>query len=166
VSLKYLTTGLAAAAFVGAAAVGVTSIASVPTTATPAITPVVFGAPLPLAPGDPLDGTLTNVLTTLAGPGSFRAEPKMDLIQGGVGIIEGRTADRLFTNASQNGDLPLQFSLGPIQSDGATATTTVTATGPRMTAPVSQQVTFINEGGTWKVAKNSALALLSAAGGA
>ncbi|MCW2651493.1 MAG: hypothetical protein QOE41_4789 [Mycobacterium sp.] len=165
-SLKCLTTGLAAATLVAAAAVGVTSIASVPTTATPAITPVVFGAPLPLQTGDPLDPTLKGVLTTLAGPGSFRDPSKSGLIEGGVGIIEGRTADRLYTNAVQNGDMPLKFDLGPIQSDGTTATTTVTATGPRMSAPVSQQVMFLNDGTHWMVSKNSAMALLSAAGAA
>lgn len=160
-SLKYLATGLAAAALVGAAVVGVTSIASVPTTAAPAITPVVFGAPLPLDPGAdiPSSDQLITVLNGLADP-SVPFRSKSNLVEGGVGIIEGRTADHLMANAVQNGDFPLSFQIANIQPSGAgTATATVTASGPR-TAPVSQTVTFVDQGG-WKLSRGSATTLLS-----
>lgn len=166
-SLKYLTTGLAAATLVGAAAVGVTSIASVPTTATPAITPVVFGAPLPLDQGQDISGQLTNVLTTLEERGvSFRSPDKANLIQGGVGLIEGRTADRALENAYQQGSLPVSFNVSNIRqaADGSSATATVSVSGSQ-SSPRSQDVTFISGGPLgWQLSKSSALAVLSAAG--
>jgi hypothetical protein len=161
VSLKTLTTGVAAATLVGAAAVGVTSIASVPTTVAPAITPVVFGAPLPLDTDPALTGQFTSMLNQLANTGTI--SDKGYLVEGGIGIIEGRTADRLLRNAAQKGYLPLAFSLTPPAVTGNTATTTVTVTGPALTAPVSQPVTFINNGGNWLLSKSSATSLLQAA---
>ncbi len=104
-SLKSLTTGVAAATLVGAAAVGVTSVASVPTTVSPAITPVVFGAPLPLDSDPALTGEFTGILNQLANTGTI--SDKGYLVEGGVGILEGRTADQLLKNAAQKGDLPL-----------------------------------------------------------
>ncbi len=163
-SLKYLATGLAAATLVGAAAAGVISIASAPPTATPAITPVVFGTPLPLDPAAdvPTSDQLMSVLNDLADPSvSFRN--KGNLVEGGVGIIEGRTADHLMANAVQNGSMPLSFQVANIQPAGAgAATATVTATGPKL-APTSQTVTFVDQGG-WKVSRGSATSLLSMAG--
>ena len=73
-------------------------------TASPAIAPVVFGAPLPLDSDPALAGELAGVLDQIAN-GSTITE-NASLIQGGVGIIEGRTANRLLNNARQNGDLP------------------------------------------------------------
>jgi hypothetical protein len=163
VSLKSLTTGVAAATLVGAAAVGVTPIASVPTTASPAITPVVFGAPLPLDSDPALAGELAGILNQIAN-GSTITE-NASLIQGGVGILEGRTANRLLNNARQNGDLPLNLSVAdvsPPAGDGS-VTATVTASGPKMT-PVNRPVTFVPGGPSgWQVSKSSATALLQAA---
>ena len=159
-SLKSLTTGVAAATLVGAAAVGVTSVASVPTTVSPAITPVVFGAPLPLDSDPALTGEFTGILNQLANTGTI--SDKGYLVEGGIGILEGRTADRLLRNAAQKGDLPLSFNLTPPAVNGNTATTTVTVTGPS-TAPVSQPVTFVNNGGNWLLSKSSATSLLQAA---
>ena len=162
-SLKSLTIGVAAVSLVGAAAAGVTSIASAPTTPSPAITPVVFGAPLPLDPAtDQLTGEFTGILNQLQNPG-VKFKEKAYLVEGGLGPIESRTADRLLNNASQQGKLPLAFSLTPpvVSADGATATTTVTATSPAGT-PASQLVTFINSNG-WKLSKSSATAIIQAA---
>jgi len=163
VSLKYLTTGLAGVTLVGAAAFGVTSIASAPTAATPAITPVVFGAPLPLDPAAdvPSSDDLIGLLNGLADP-SVPFRSKGNLVEGGVGIVEGRTADHLIANASQEGDLPLSFQVANIQPAGPNAATaTVTASGPKL-APRSQTVTFVDEGG-WKLSRGSATTLLSMA---
>lgn len=160
-SLKSLTTGVAAATLVGAAAVGVTSIAPVPATTSPAITPVVFGTPLPQDTDPSLTGEFTGILNQLANSG--KVSDKGYLIEGGLGIIEGRAADRALKNASAKGYLPLSFSLTPPDVNGTTATTTVTASGPQ-TAPVSQPITFVNQNG-WKLSKASAMSIMSAAGG-
>jgi hypothetical protein len=168
VSLKSLSTGVAAATLVGAAAAGVTSLASTaaPTAASPAITPVVFGAPLPLddpAADVPTTAQLTSILNSLADPGTpFRN--KSGMIEGGVGIIEGRTADRLLQNASAKGYLPLNIGVTNVQPAGpGMATATVTASGPQL-APTTQTVTFVNPGGNgWMISRGSALSLLQSA---
>jgi hypothetical protein len=163
VSLKSLTTGVAAATLVGAAAIGVTSIASVPTTASPAITPMVFGAPLPLDNDADLAGQLTGILNQLANGATITENAS--LIQGGVGIFEGRTANRLLAQARQNGDFPLNIgvtNVSPPAPDGS-VTATVNASGPK-TPPTSQQMTFVPGGPSgWQVSKSSALALMQAA---
>jgi hypothetical protein len=163
VSLKSLTNGVAVAALIGAAALGVTSIASVRTTASPAITPVVFGAPLPLDNDPALAGELAGILNQIANGATITENAS--LIQGGVGILEGRTANRLLANAHQNGDFPLNLSVtdvSPPAPDGS-VTATVNASGPKM-APVSRPVTFVPGGPSgWMVSKPSATALLQAA---
>jgi hypothetical protein len=163
VTLKSLVTGVAAAAVVGGAAAGVTSIASSAPSATPAVQPVVFDAPLPLQPpaGAPTVGELRALLDGLANPNvPFRG--KAGLVEGGVGIIEGRTADRLVANAVQKGYFPLSFAIGePLLNPDGSATATVTASGPQLT-PTTQTVTFVNQGG-WKLSRSSGLSLLQSA---
>jgi len=162
VSLKYLATGLAAATLIGAAAVGVTSIAPAPTTATPAITPVVFGVPLPQDPADmPTSDQLMTVLNGLADP-SVPFRSKGNLVEGGVGLIEGRAADRMIANAGQQGYLPLSFQIANIQPAGpGAASANVTASGPNL-APKTTNVMFVDEGG-WKISRGSATSLLQLA---
>jgi hypothetical protein len=160
VSLKYLTTGIAAAALVGAAAAGVTSIASSAPVTAPAISPVVFGAPLPLDQGD-ISGQLSSVLYGLAQPGGSFHSDKSGLVEGGVGIIEGRAADRALANANQQGQLPLSFQVANVRQAGNTATAAVTVSGPQL-APRTQDVTFVNDGQHWMVSRASAMAVLSA----
>jgi hypothetical protein len=163
VSLKSLTTGVAAATLVGAAAVGVTSIAFVPRTASPAITPAVFGAPLPLDNDPALAGQLTGILNQIANGATITENAS--LIQGGVGILEGHTANRLLANARQNGDFPLNLSVTDVspQAPDGSVTATVNASGPKM-APVTRPVTFVPGGPSgWMVSKPSATALLQAA---
>ena len=72
-TLKTLVTGVAAVAAVGGAAVGVTSLASSTITAAPAVQPVVWDIPMPLAPEDDLVGPLTQTVNTLGSGGSFPA---------------------------------------------------------------------------------------------
>lgn len=166
-SLKHLITGLATATLAGAAAFGVTSIAPAPTTAMPAITPMVFGAPLPLDQAGDISGQLANVLNTLEQRNvSFRSPDKESLIQGGVGIIEGRTADRALENAYQQGSLPVSFNLTNIRqaADGSSATATVGVSGDQGPSR-SQDVTFVSGGPLgWQLSRSSALAVLTAAG--
>jgi hypothetical protein len=165
VTLKTLVTGVAAAAVVGAAAAGVTSIASgAPLASAPAVQPVVFDIPLPLVPAEGSCGAtteqLTTVLNALEAPGSFR-NGKSDLVEGGVGMIEGRAADRLLTNAYQTGALPVSFAvLNPVCGPGNSVTATVTAGGR------SQDVTFVPGGHLgWQLSRGSATAVLSAFSG-
>ena len=161
-SLKSLTTGVAAATLVGAAAAGVISIASAPTSTAPAVTPVVFGVPLPLDPvGDvPTSDQLAGLLNSLADP-SVPFRSKGGLVEGGVGIIEGRTADALLKNAAAQGKLPLTFQVANVVPTGpGTAAADVTASGP--SGSVTQNITFVNQGG-WKLSRGSAVSLLQAA---
>jgi len=126
---------------------------------------MVFGAPLPLDPAAdlPTSGQLVSLLNSLADPGvSFRS--KGGLVEGGVGIIEGRTADALMKNAAAQGKLPLSFQVANIAPAGpGAATADVTASGP--TGSVTQNVTFVDQGG-WKLSRGSAMSLLQAASGA
>jgi hypothetical protein len=159
--IKYLTTGIAAAALVGAAAASVTSIPSSAPVTAPAISPVVFGAPLPLDQGD-ISGQLSSVLYGLAQPGGSFHSDKSGLVEGGVGLIEGRAADRALANANQQGMLPLSFQVANVRPapDGSSATASVTVSGPQL-APRTQDVTFVNNG-HWMVSRASAMAVLSA----
>lgn len=165
-TLKTLVTGVAAAAVVGGAAAGVTSLASPIMSASPAVAPVVWDIPMPQQtdPGA-LQGPLMATLNGLAGGGSFRGA-KEAYIEGGIGRIEGITADRAYSNAAAKGVFPLSFGLGPIQQNGPTATTSVTATAANG-ASASQVVTFVQSPLSptgWQISKGSALALLSSVG--
>jgi hypothetical protein len=143
VTLKSLVTGVAAAAVMGGAAVGVTSIAS----------PAIAGA------DDCVDaGTLQGVLTTLVEPGvSFSSPVKSNLVQGNVGILKGRLADGALKNAYAEGTLPTAITVAPPTCiDPVTATSTVSAAGKSM------PITFVNEVGTWKVSAASASTVLAA----
>lgn len=164
VTVKTLITTVAAAGVVCAAAAGVTSIASGAMSAAPAVQPVVFGVPMPQQPPAVDVPSVDQVMTVLNGLGNpnipFRS--KSGLIEGGVGIVEGRTADRLVANALQEGYFPLSFSVANIAPAGpGAATAVVTASGPAL-APVSQTVTFVDAGG-WKLSRASGLALLQSA---
>ncbi|HEX2213290.1 MAG TPA: hypothetical protein VHH12_07545 [Mycobacterium sp.] len=164
-TLKSLVTGVAAAAVVGGAAAGVTSIASPIMSANPAVTPVVWDTPMPQTPAPDLQGPLVTTLNGLAGGGSFRGA-KEAYIEGGIGRIEGLTADRAYNNAAAKGVFPLSFTLGPIDLVGPTATTNVTATAANG-ATASQPVTFVQNPISptgWQISKGSALALLSSVG--
>jgi hypothetical protein len=162
VTLKTLATGVAALAIVGAAAAGVISVApgaAVATTA--AVRPVVFDVPIPLdPPADmPTADDLSGVLYGLADPSvSFRN--KGNLIQGGLGIIEGTTADHLLSNAGNKGYLPLTFQVANILPAGpGAATATVTASGPSL-PPRTQTITFVDDNG-WKLSRGSATTVLN-----
>ena len=156
-TLKTLVTGVAAAALVGAAAAGVTSVASSATSVT-AVQPVVFGIPLPQAPGVP--ATDADLYATLDGLASGSFGP---WIQGGLGKVESLTAQRLWSNAAAQGYLPLNFTVNNLNSDGETANADVTASGPKL-GPTTQNLTFINAGNRWVLSKASAMALMAAVG--
>jgi hypothetical protein len=125
---------------------------------------MVFGAPLPLQPQAvvPTTDQLMSLLTSIADPNiPFRS--KSGLVEGGVGFIEGKTADRLMANAAAQGKLPLTFGVANIAPSGDNAATAdVTVTGPGG-SPTTQNVLFVDQGG-WKLSRGSALSVLSQAG--
>ena len=141
-TLKTLVTGIAAAAAMSGAAVGVTSIAS------PAIA----------AADDCIDaGTLQGVLDTLVSQGvPFSSPAKSNLVQGGVGPVKGRLADGALKNAYAEGTLPTAIAVAPPACNGNAATSTVSAAGKSM------PITFVNEFGIWKVSSASASTVLAA----
>jgi hypothetical protein len=167
VTLKTLVTGVAAAALVGGAAAGVTSIASPagvdPAPAAVAVQPVVWGIPMPQAPAPQLEAPLLQTLQALAAGGSFAG--KSSYIQGGIGRIEGIAADRAYNNAAAEGKFPLTFNVANIDDTGGVATADVTATSA-LGASATQNIQFVAGPSPtgWQISKASALDLLSAAG--
>ena len=114
-TLKTLVTGVAAAALVGGAAAGVTSIAFSAGSSAPgavAVQPVVWDIPMPQAPPAQLEAPLLQTLQALAGGGSFAG--KASYIQGGIGRIEGIAADRAYNRAAAEGKFPLTFNVANI----------------------------------------------------
>jgi hypothetical protein len=158
VTVKSLATGVAAVAAVGAAAAGVTCIASV-TTTLPEVQPVVFSAPLPLDPAVdlPTADQLATVLNTLQDPSVSFAQ-KGDLIEGGI-PVPASLADHELQKAAAKGSLPLTFNFTSITPAGpGTAAAALTATGPHL-APTYENLTFVNQGG-WKLSHDSAMTLM------
>jgi hypothetical protein len=164
-TVKSLATGVAAAAAIGAASVGVIFNASgnaSDTATTPQVQPVVFGAPMPQDPAAdvPTADQLINVLNQLQNPGVPFAS-KSYLVEGGVGGVEGHIADKRLQKAAANGSLPLSFNIANIVPAGpGTASADVTATGPHL-APTTQNLTFVDQGG-WKLSRSSAMTLIQA----
>jgi hypothetical protein len=162
VTVKTLATGMAALAAIGAAAAGVTCIASV-TDVSPRVQPVVFGAPLPLDPPAPVGVDLptafqlTTVLNTLQDP-SVSFASKGYLIEGGI-PVPATLADHELQKAAAKGSLPLTFNISNIAPAGpGAATATITATGPHL-APTPEYLRFVDQGG-WKLSHDSAMTLI------
>ncbi|MCV7199484.1 hypothetical protein [Mycobacterium angelicum] len=167
-TIKSIATGAVAVAAIGAAAAGVTSIASFDSGA---YEPVVFSTPLPLDPAPnpapaanlPTAAQLTGLLNSLADP-SVSFTNKGNLVEGGIGGTEAHLADHELKKAAKNGDLPLSFTVTNIQpaAEGS-ATADVSVSGPKLSPPVTQSVTFVNQG-SWMLSRSSAMQLLQAAG--
>ena len=162
-TVKLLATSVAAFAVVGGAAAGVASVAA----PMDQVQLAAVGAPLPqdpaLAADVPTAGQLTGVLNSLADP-SVSFSSKSNLVQGGIGGIEAHVADKKLQKAAKNGDLPLSFDVTNIQPAAAgSATADVAVSGPKLASPVTQSVTFVNQGG-WVLSRASAMELLQAAG--
>ncbi|KWX22026.1 hypothetical protein AFM11_23015 [Mycolicibacterium wolinskyi] len=164
---KTLVTGFitaaSAAAVVGGAAAGVTSIASSGMSSAPAVQPVVFGAPLPQLPAPDLEAPLVQTLQALAGGGSFKG--KAPYIQGGIGRVESIAADRAYNQAAAEGKFPLTFVVANINQEGGVAYADVTATAATG-GTATQNIQFVAGPSPtgWQISKGSALSLLSSVG--
>ena len=157
---KGIATVAGVAAVVGAVTAGLTSASDAVAARSVQVQPVVFGVPMPLDPaGDlPTPDQLYGVLNGLANPGVPFAS-KSYLVEGGIGIIEGRAADSLMRNAAAKGQLPLTFNVSGITPVGpGTASASVTASGPATPAQ-TQSITFVDQGG-WKLSRASATQVL------
>jgi hypothetical protein len=164
-TIKFFAGSAAALTIIGGAAAGITSMAAPGEQAAVRLSAV--GAPLPQDPPQavnvPTADELTGVLTSLADP-SISFSNKSNLVQGGISGIEAHVADKKLQKAAKNGDLPLSFGVTNIQPAAAgSATAEVAVSGPRLTSPVTQNVTFVNQGG-WVLSRASAMELLQAAG--
>jgi hypothetical protein len=170
---KSIATGVAAIAAIGAAAAGVTSTAipAGPTASQVQLSAV--GAPLPQdpapapapAPGAaiPSADQLTDLLNNLADPSTPFAN-KSNLVEGGISPTEAHLADHEFNKAAKNGDLPLAFNVANIQPGASgSVTADVSVSGPKLSTPVTQNVTFVNQG-NWMLSRASAMQLIRAAG--
>ncbi len=164
-TMKSVATGAAAVAAIGAAAAGVTSIASVAPTMSQ-VRPVAVDAPLPQDPPPganvPTADQLTGLLNNLSDPG-VSYTTKTGLVEGGITSGEGHLVDHELRKAYRDGDLPLSFTVTNIQPSAPNAATAdVAISGPKLPAPVTKNLTFINQGG-WALSHDSATELVQAA---
>ncbi|HME17879.1 MAG TPA: hypothetical protein VKG83_20965 [Mycobacterium sp.] len=166
-TVRMLATGAAAVAAIGAAAAGVTLFASGTTSAFEVQT-VALGVPFaqdpPPAPDLPTAGDLSSLCTNLTNPGvSYHS--KTGLVAGGISDDEGRDADHKLRDAFRAGNFPESFDVTNIQPAGPnTASAAVAISGPKFPTPVTQNLTFVNQGG-WAISPQSAQALVQAATG-
>jgi hypothetical protein len=166
-TVKMLAIGAAAVAAIGAAAAGVTSFASGSTSAFE-VQPVALGVPFaqdpPPAPGLPTAGDLSSLCTNLTNPGvSYHS--KTGLVAGGINDNDGRVADHELRDAFRDGKFPQSYDVTNIQPAGPNAATAdVAISGPKFPQPVTQNLTFVNQG-AWTISPQSAQALVQAATG-
>ena len=171
-TVKFFAASAAALAVIGGAAAGTASIAAPNELASVQLAAV--GAPLsqdpppalPPAPGAnvPTPVQLTGLLNSLADPNVPFAS-KSNLVEGGISGTEAHMADHELKKAAKNGDLPLAFNVTNVQPGAApgSATADVAVSGPKLPSPVTQSVTFVNQG-AWVLSRASAMQLLQAAG--
>jgi len=168
-TVKLLATGVAAVATIGAAAAGVTTVAA-GGAAVLQVRPVVLSAPLdppppppPGAPALPTPEQLSDLATRITDPG-VSYETKFGLVENGISAQEGHVADHDLRKAFRNGNFPEQFNftnIAPVGPGGASAE--VAITGPKFAGPVNKQLAFVDQGGTWVLQHDAALALVQAA---
>jgi hypothetical protein len=168
-TVKLFATGVAAVATIGAAAAGVTSGAS-GGTAVFQVRAVVLSAPLdppppppPGAPPLPSPEQLANLCNQVTDPG-VSYQTKFGLVENGISGDEGHVADHDLRKASRNGNFPEQFNVTNIQPVAPNAVSAdVAITGPKFAGPVNKQLAFIDQGGTWVMQHDAAIALVQAA---
>ena len=169
--MKSTAAGAAALAVIGGAAAGIASIAA-PSGLAP-VQLAAVGAPLPQDPppppnppaqGLPTPDQLTGLLINLSDPGASY-KTKDGLVEGGISSGEGHLVDHELRKAYRDGELPLSFNVSNIQPAGANgASADVAISGPKLPAPVTKNLTFINQGG-WQLSRDSATQLVQAVQG-
>jgi hypothetical protein len=178
-TVKLLATGVAALAAIGGGAAGMAS--SAPQSGPAQMRLAAVGAPFgPASPASgwyaqpqdpppapaanvPTAAQLTSLLNSLADP-SVPFANKSNLVEGGISGTEAHMADHQLKKAAKNGDLPLAFNVANIQPGAAgSATADVAVSGPKIPSPVTQNITFVNQGG-WMLSRASAMELLQATG--
>jgi hypothetical protein len=172
---KLLATGAAAVAAIGAAAAAMTFAASGVSSAHPAALPVqtvALGVPFaqdppppppPGAPPLPSPDQLSSLCNQVTDPG-VSYETKFGLVENGISGDEGHVADHDLRKAFRNGNFPEQFNVTNIQPVAPNAVSAdVAITGPKFAGPVNKQLAFIDQGGTWVMQHDAAIALVQAA---
>jgi hypothetical protein len=161
-TVNSIATSVAALAAIGGAAAGMASIALPSGLAQVQLAAV--GAPLPQnpppapAPGAniPTAGQLTGLLNSLVDP-TVPFANKGNMVEGGISGTQAHIADRRLKKAAENGDLPLTFNITNIQPGApGSATADVAVSGPKLPNPVTQNVTFVNQG-SWMLSRASAI---------
>jgi hypothetical protein len=170
-TVKMLATGAAAVAAIGAAAAGLTSVAVCATSGfevQPAALGVPFAQdppppPAPGAPPLPSPEQLSSLCTQVTDPG-VSYQTKFGLVENGISDDEGHVADHDLRKAYRNGNFPEQFNVTNIQPVPPNAVSAdVAITGPKFAGPVTKQLAFIDQGGTWVMQHDAAIALVQAA---
>ena len=166
-TVKLFATGVAAVATIGAAAAGVTSLAAASVRAAGA--PVVFSAPLdppPPAPGQPPLPSPETAGRPVQ-PGHRPRRVVRDQGRSGRERHPAGRGPRRRPRPAQGlpqrelpGAVRLQ-NIQPIPGNGVKAD--VAITGPKFAGPVEKTLVFIDQGGTWVLQHDSALALVQAA---
>jgi hypothetical protein len=172
---KLLAAGAVAVAAIGAAAAGMTSVvlgmastsrAGVqvqPVTGTyaqdPPPPPAPPGAPAALPTAD----QLSNLCAQATDPGVSYTN-KTNLVENGISSGEGHVADHNLRKAYRDGKFPESFNVTNIQPAGPNMVSAdVAISGPKLAGPVTKQLVFVNQGGSWILQHDAALALLQAA---
>ena len=170
-TVKSIAIGVAALAAIGGAAAGMAAIEPHGGLAQVQLSAV--GAPLPQdpppapAPGAnlPTASQVSGLLTSLTDPSVSFAD-KGNLVEGGIGGMQAHIADGELQKAAKNGDLPLTFNVTNIQPAApGSATADVAFSGPKLTSPVTENVTFVNDG-SWILSRHSAIQLVKLLRGA
>jgi hypothetical protein len=173
-ALKSVATSAAVLGAMGAAAVGVTSIASFGASGPAQVQLAAAGVPLPQDPpppapssGLPTPDLLSHLCTQVTDPGVGYTTMN-NLVQGGISPNEADVAEYDLRKAYLNGNFPEQFAVSNIQPAGPNAATAdVAISGPKFAGPVTKNLAFVNTGENWrenwKLQHDSALALLQAA---
>ena len=172
-SMKSIAISAAALAVVGGGAAGLASSASgIAPAGLPPVQLASFGAPLPQDPAQPAStlnlptaDQLTGILNNLSNPGvNYRT--KDALVEGGIGSGEGHEMDHELRVAYRNGQLPLSFVVSNIQQNGpSTVMSDVAVSGPKLSAPVTKPLMFVNQNGNWVLSSPSATMLVQAVAG-
>jgi hypothetical protein len=106
---------------------------------------------------------LSSLCNQVTDPG-VSYETKFGLVENGISGDEGHVADHDLRKASRDGNFPEQFNVTNIQPAGPTGVTAdVAITGPKFAGPVTMNLAFIDQGGTWVMQHDSAIALVQAA---